>query len=250
MIADLQKASLLKRLSAYLLDMILLLIAVTGMALLLSSALGYDDYNASLKTVREKYETQYGVSFDADTTKLSEDELARHTEAFEAFSADEEVIYLYNMQFNLILLILSLSLLLAHLLLEFLLPLLFRNGQTVGKKIFGLALMRTDGVRVSSVALFTRTVLGKYTVETMVPLSILLLVIVGPLGLFGTIAVLAMLVLQAALLLGTKAHTCIHDLMAVTVVVELSSQMIFDSEEAMLEYRKRLHSERVEQTKS
>lgn len=250
MIADLQKASLLKRLSAYLLDMILLLIAVTGIALLLSSILGYDDYNASLKAARESYETQYGVSFDADLTELSEDELARYNEAYEAFSTDEEVIYLYNMQFNLILLILSLSLFLAHLLLEFFLPLLFRNGQTIGKKIFGLALMRTDGVRISSVALFTRTVLGKYTVETMVPLSILLLVIIGPLGLFGTIVVLAMLVLQLALLLGTKAHTCIHDLMAVTVEVELSSQMIFESEEAMLEYRKRIHAEQVERSKS
>lgn len=250
MIADLQKASLLKRFSAYLLDMILLLIAVTGIALLLSSVLGYDDYNASLKAARESYETQYGVSFDAELAELSEEELARYNEAYEAFSADEEVVYLYNMQFNLILLILSLSLFLAYLLLEFFLPLLFRNGQTIGKKIFGLALMRTDGVRISSVALFTRTVLGKYTVETMVPLSILLLVIVGPLGLLGTIVVLAMLVLQLALLLGTKAHTCIHDLMAVTVEVELSSQMIFESEEAMLEYRKRIHAEQVEHSKS
>jgi len=32
-------------------------------------------------------------------------------------------------------------------------PLLFKNGQTLGKKIFGVALMRNDGVRIGHVTL-------------------------------------------------------------------------------------------------
>ena len=38
----------------------------------------------------------------------------------------------------------------------------------------------------------------------------------------------------------------IHDKLAGTVTVDLASQMIFDSPEALLEYKKRLHAESTE----
>ena len=48
MIYDLQRASMWKRVSAWLLDAILLCIVTTLMALLLSTALNYDDYSQRL----------------------------------------------------------------------------------------------------------------------------------------------------------------------------------------------------------
>ena len=250
MIADLQKASLLKRLSAYLLDMILLLIAATGIALLFATALDYDSYRETLNAAKTEYADQYDVNLDKDYSEMTAEEKERYDDALEALNKDEKAMHAYGMMISLILLISSLSILLPYLLLEFFVPLLFRNGQTIGKKVFGIALMRTDSVRISSVALFARTLLGKCTLETMVPVAIVLMILMGSLGIEGTLILLAFLVLQIGLLIATKTHSCIHDLMAGTVVVELASQMIFDSEEAMLEYRKRLHSERVEQTKS
>jgi hypothetical protein len=64
MMLDLQKASVLKRVSAFLLDMILLLILITGFAFVLSLVTGYDGYNERLEAVEQEYEDKYGVSFD------------------------------------------------------------------------------------------------------------------------------------------------------------------------------------------
>lgn len=249
MILDLQKASMLKRVSAYILDVILLVIVVTGLALLLTTAFNYDSYQETLNAAKLSYAEQYGVDLNEDYSKMTAEEKERYDDALEALNKDEDAIHAYNMMLNLIFLISSLSIFLAFFLLEFLIPLFLRNGQTVGKKIFGLALMRNDGVRISSVALFARTVLGKYTIETMVPVAIVLMILMGSLGIEGTLVLLALLALQIGLLIATKTNSCIHDLMGGTVVVELSSQMIFESEEAMLEYRKRIHAEQVERSK-
>ena len=58
MIYDLQKAALLKRASAYLLDVILLLIVITGAAFGLSALLGYDTYVERLEGIYAEYEAE------------------------------------------------------------------------------------------------------------------------------------------------------------------------------------------------
>lgn len=95
--------------------------------------------------------------------------------------------------------------------------------------------MRVDGVKVTPFMMFVRTLLGKYTVETMIPVAIIVLILFGSGGIIG-ITVLGMLtILQIGLFVGTHNHTPIHDLFAQTVVVDLSSQIIFDTEAEMIE---------------
>ena len=248
MMLDLQKASVLKRVSAFLLDIILLLILITGFAFVMSVVTGYDGYNERLEAVEQAYEEKFGVSFDIseeEYNKMTEDQRKYFDEAYAEFAKDEDALYLYNMQFNLILMISTVSILLAYVVLELILPLVFKNGQTVGKKIFGIALMHTNGVRLSTLALFVRTVLGKFTLETMIPVYIFIMAVFGTLGLTGTIMLLLILVLQIGVILITKTNSCIHDLLANTVAVDLSSQMIFDSVDAMNEYKKKIHAEQV-----
>lgn len=250
---DFQKANMWKRISAALLDLILLVIAVVGFALLLSTVLNYNSYHDRLMAAYEKYEEIYGISLDMtaeEYEKLPKPEQTLYDMAVKEFSADKDVNYLYSMMFNYTLIITIFSFLLGYLLLEFFVPLLFKNGQTVGKKIFGIALMREDGVKITPFLLFARTVLGKYTLETMFPVLILTMIYFGAMGIVGTIAVLGLLVLNLILLFATKAHTPIHDKMAHTVAVDMASQMIFDSPEAMLEYKKRIHAESVEDMRS
>jgi uncharacterized RDD family membrane protein YckC len=252
MIFDLQKAPILKRASAWLLDFILLCILITGFAFALSAITGYDNYATALADAQRDYEQQYGVSFDiaqADFNALSQEEQDKINEAYAKFSEDEQVIYLYNVQLNLILLISSVSILLAYVLLEFVLPLIFGNGQTVGKKIFGIALMQTNGVKLSPLSLFARTVLGKYTLETMVPVFVLIMILFADLGLTGTIVLLLVLTLQIGLMIVTRTNSCIHDLLAGSVAVDLASQMIFDSESAMIEYKKSIHAEQAKEAR-
>lgn len=248
MISDLQKASMWKRISAAMFDVILLGIVVVGAAYLLSVVTGYDGYSQTVSEAYEKYEQQYGVVFELtqeEYAALSEDALARYNEAYDALCRDDAAMYAYNMLVNLTLMISSISILCGYLLIEFAVPLFFGNGQTLGKKIFGIALMRTDEICVSAPLLFIRTVLGKYTLETMIPVLICVMIYFNMAGLTAVLVLGAIALLQIVLIAATKTNSLIHDLLAKTVVVDFASQRIFGSEQELLEYKKKLHAERA-----
>ena len=130
--------------------------------------------------------------------------------------------------------------------LMFAVPLLLGNGQTVGKKVFSLGLIRKDGVRLNTMQLFARTLLGKFTIETMIPVYLVLMMFWGIMDMTGT-AVICALALAQLLCYGlTRTNGLIHDLLAGTAVVDISSQQIFGSEEELIEYKKRIHAEQAE----
>lgn len=245
---DLQKASIWKRISAFLFDMILLSIVAIGLAAVISSVVGYDTYSAELERHYTEYEEEYGIVFGLTAEayeSLTEEELANYEAAQKAMVADKEFLRVYNMTVNLTLVVTTVSILLAFLVMEFAVPMLFRNGQTLGKKVFGVGLMFTDGVKINSTSLLIRTFLGKYTIETMVPVLILLMIYFNSIGITGGLILILLLLLQTGLILATRNHSAIHDLLANTVAVDLASQMIFESEEEMLAYKKRIHAERA-----
>jgi len=249
--SDLQRANMWKRISAALFDSILLCIATIGLALLLSTIIGYDSYSSRLDQRYTYYEELYAISLsitEAEYNALPEEEANQYDTALKELSSDTEVSYLYSMMINLTLLIVTFSILFAYLLLEFFVPLLFGNGQTVGKKVFGIGVMRKDGIRLSSVLLFARTILGKFTVETMVPVLIFIMIYFQYLGIGGLAVIGILFFIQIVLLAASHARTPIHDLLAQTVTVDLASQMIFDSSEALLAYKQALHTQEVNRT--
>ena len=248
MIYDLQKASLLKRASAWILDMILLLVLVTGVASVLSAALQFGSYTQAVADCQEKYESQYGVKFELTQEEydgLTQQEQQKLEEAYAQFAQDPDAIYNYNMVVSLSMVILSLSVLLGFLGLEFAVPLLFGNGQTVGKKVFGIAVIKQNGVRVNAVTMFVRTVLGKFTFEAMLPLLILLMMVLGLIGVVGPGVIFALLLVELVIMITSKTNATIHDKLAQTVAVDMASQLIFGSEEELIAYKQRLHEEKV-----
>ena len=259
MIYDLQKASMWKRISAFLCDMILFCIVAVGIALLLATLFGIDAQQNKMVALCSQYAEDYGLNefmtkeeldgalsisltqerYDA----LTEAQQAKFNQASEALFQNEDYLYTYGMVNQLILLVLTFSIFITYLILEFAVPLLFKNGQTLGKKIFGVAVMRMDGVKISPIILLIRTALGKYAVETMIPVFVLLSVVFGTAGIVTVILLLLLALTQVALLLFTQARTPLHDMLAGTVTVDFASQMIFDSPEDLLEYKKKLHAE-------
>lgn len=249
MIYDLQKASIWKRASAYIFDFILLGIVAIGIGFLLSLVLGYDSQIESMEKAYVKYEEKYDIDLNISTSdyeKLSDEEKAIYETANKEFSSDPEIARVYNLLVNLTLIIVTFGILISYLLLEVLVPQLFKNGQTLGKKVFGVAVMRADGVKLSLSLLFIRTVLGKFTIETMFPLLLLMMVFVGALDVVGVIVVLLLAILQIVALIASKTNSAIHDLISGTVTVDLASQMIFESPEELMEYKKRIHAEAAE----
>lgn len=243
-----RKASFLKRFGAGLLDAILLCILATAIAFVLSYAFGYDSYSNELNEAYNEYELEYGVKFGITAEEfelLSDDEKLAYQAASEAVSANEELIYTYNMVVSLSVLIVTLSLLISVIALEFVVPLILKNGQTVGKKVFALCLLRTDCVKVSNFQLFVRSVFGKFTIELMVPIYVLIMLIFGASGLAGLVIVFGLLFAEIVIISATQANSLIHDLIASTAVVDMSLQRIFNSSEELIEYKNKLHAERV-----
>ena len=248
MINDLQKANLWKRIAAWMFDAILTGTLAVGLTFLLSLALGYDGYSATVENAYAHYEEQYAVTFDVTQEEYQEmtaDKRQNYENAYSALTADEEAMYAYNMMLNLTMVMTTGGILLAILALEYVVPLLFENGQTLGKKIFGLGVIRSDGVKMNNMQLFVRTVLGKFTIETMIPLYLLMMIFWGIAGLGGTLVILGLLLAQIVIMAVTKTDSLIHDLLAGTAVVDISSQMIFRSTEDLIAYQKKVAAERA-----
>lgn len=246
MIYDLQKASLLKRVSAYILDVILLLVLVTGVAFVLSAVLNFNHWNQAVNDSYAKYEDQFGIRLDitqTDYEAMPPEEQAVYDAAFEALNADQEALRAYNMLVNITLTIVTLSILLAYLGLEFVVPLLFGNGQTVGKKVFGIGLIKNNGVKINAVSLFIRTVLGKFAIETMIPVLMIMMMLLGTIGILGPVIVIGIWLVQLVMLITSPTNSLIHDALSHTVAVDLSSQLIFGSESELIAYKQRCHEE-------
>ena len=188
------------------------------------------------------------LSLQIDLQKFSpatDEEKQQLEEAYRAVGQDEEATYAYQMTIRLTILMVSLGILLGCLIWEVLIPALLKDGQTLGKKIFSLGVMRSDGVRLGGVQLFVRSILGKYTVEIMIPVLVAMILYFGSTGLPGTLLILGLALVNGCLFLFTYAHTPIHDLLAGTVVVDLPSQRIFPTREDMIAFKERMAAEKA-----
>ena len=238
---DLQRASLLKRFSAYIVDMMALVCVVTLLALCQSSILGYGNYSRRMEQIYEEYEK---IGLVEITEELTEEEIAKYNAAVDLFNNDEEARLVYSKVINLTLIIATVSIAVSYAVLELLVPLWLKNGQTFGEKIFGIALMRIDGVQVTPFMMFVRTMLGKCVVGTMIPVLLLLMMMLGAnIGMTGLLIIGLILLAQVILLFATRNRSALHDMLACTVAVDMQSQRIFDSPEARMEYIKRVSAE-------
>ncbi len=249
---DLQKASVLKRIAAFIFDAMMIMIAFSVLAALLSWMTGYNAYSKKYEDIRLSYEKEYGITMDISAEEyeaLPDETKARYEAADAALKEDEGALHAYGMMFNLSVLICVLGLLFSFLALELLIPAILGNGQTLGKKMFGIGVMQYNGVKLSGAALFVRAILVKYTVETMIPVLIFLSVMLSSAGPVAVMLAASIPILQIALLATTKSRLVLHDVISSTVAVDLASQLIFPTEQDRVEYEKRIAAERAREQK-
>jgi len=243
LVADLQKADVWKRVAAWLLDIMLFCLLVVGVGALLSLTLDYDGKLQRYESRYNGYIEQYALQ-DADlNAPANEEEQQRIEQAGEAMYKDTELMGLRTLVTNLMLIIATFSVLVSVLVLEFAVPLILKNGQTVGKKVFSLGVVRVDSVQLGAFQLFVRAVLGKFTVEIMLPAYAVVLGLFGGMPLAAVIIIGGLGVGQIICIAATKYNCALHDQMSGTAVVDIASQRVFKSSAELLEYTKRIHAE-------
>ena len=285
---ELRKIGIVKRASAWLLDAILLAVLATGFMYVVSLICHFEReqklanaYYAEWEDYRKEYiggvAAYYGFTYeeseDGETYTLTKGEAPASLEdVVDALSSDENraespamteayekyllltpadtVDLQIQLVYNLLFMMVSIGILLAYVCLEFIVPTILKNGQTIGKKVFGICLVRPDCVKITNISLFARTILGKFAIETMFPILLVFLFIFGGLGMLAVILLLALFILNTVLFFATKNRTPIHDIFAGTVVVDMKLQMIYESPEDLIAKKELLHNEYVENLKS
>ena len=184
---------------------------------------------------------KYGLSFDIseeEYEKLEDGKKQIYDEANKAFLKDPRTGTAFRNLLVLAITNVGVSLLVADVIIYFIVPLLLKNGQTLGKKCFGLAVIRTNGVKITPPVLLIRSIIGQFAMETIVPLTIVAMMLLGSLGFVGTISLVLFAVLEIGVMIYTKTNSSIHDLLTDSVVVDMSSQQIFETQEERTEYDK------------
>ncbi len=245
---DLQKANMGKRISAFVFDLIVTLTLTVAFGTVISFVTRYDAHYQACLGIISDYEEKYGVSYNIDEneyTSLSDEGKQNYEALLDAISADPDFRYHDRYYFSLTLVIISLGIFLAVITVNFIVPLILKDGKTLGKKIFGLGVMRVDHVRVTPVIMFIRTFLGKYTLETMIPVLLALMIYFGLIGFVGSFVIMGMLILQIVCMAVSKTNSCIHDLFAGTVVIDFPTQKIYETREEMIAAKEKAAAEKA-----
>ena len=230
---DILKAGLLKRFSSFLLDFILLVLLSALFIWMLGVITNYNWYNTRLINAYERYETKHSVSFsitEGEYNSYTDEEKLAYDNAYRDLYGDENAVSDYRRVTVLTFFNTLMGVFLSFLILEFIIPLILKNGITIGKKIFGLKVMRRKGYRINWVTLFIRTFTGKYLIETALPLFLFLLCLFSPSAIIPLIAV-AIFISDILLLFCTPLHLALHDLVSSTVVVDSSCRIYEKSED-------------------
>lgn len=247
MIYDLQKASILKRISAWLLDFICVCILAVGVAALVMVIAKFDNTYQSYADIIDSYSEEYGIDLRKTLPEdATGDQKALYQTAYADFAKDADANVLYLRIISVIFMAVTLGLFFARLITEFIIPLCLKNGQTVGKKVFSIGVMQVTGVRITPFILFVRGILGKYTVETMIPLLLILMFFMNIGGLVMLMVLAAILILQLVLVIATKNNSLIHDALSSTVTIDMQTQMVFDTKADMISYKEQVSQAEAE----
>lgn len=239
---DIQKAPVTKRIGAFLLDFMLMVILIVFAISLIASAMNVDKHIENIKVItdeieenKEYYEEKYQLKLDIteeEFNAMTDEEKIACNEAFAKMYEETGLTKLRNKVISLNILAVTCGALIVVILTEILVPALMKHGRTLGKRVFGLALMRKDCVKIHPAQMVARALIGKFTICLMLPIYALLFF--GLSSMIGKVILVAVIGVQLIVMGLTKNNAALHDLIAATVVVDYDSQMIYDSEEELL----------------
>lgn len=179
-------ASVLNRIMSGLLDFILTVVLATGFFSLISRVLNYDDISNQLMGKYVEYgvyieDDNGGYQYNGHTYSIVVD-TTTYNEVKERFNNDAVAVNLEYKSETCAFASISTGCLLSLIVIDFVLPLLFKNGRTIGGIMMKVGLISKKGIKISNVQLFARCIIGRYIIETIIP--IILWALYGVVGVF------------------------------------------------------------------
>ena len=224
-----------RRLAAWLLDLILIATLSVGFMLLTSLAVSYDKQQNKLFDYYRTHEVL--VMDDKNNEVFCKSEDATCQKNWQEFAKDKDAIAQYNKVNELTVVILTVGVFSSLLVTHFIVPLILKDGRTVGKRIMGISLISTDEIRVNTNQMFIRFLMGEFLVTYMIPIILIFTAMISGGGLFYTLTALAIMVANILCLIFTKNRQNLSDLIGKTIAVDTASQIICDTKEELSELK-------------
>lgn len=152
------------------------------------------------------------------------------TKQNEVFGKDEVAVSTYNKIVKYRIGFYAISSFLALLIINIVFPLIFKNGQTLGKKVFKLGLVSKKGIKVNFANIGLRFLIGIFAFEVF---PFMLYLAVSNVYTIGLLLGMALSFVNFCLFIFTKNHVMVHDYVGGTVVVDLHTTIVFNSVEEM-----------------
>lgn len=221
------KPKTIHRLAAFLIDAIVFVILFTGVLYLISLIMDFDAHYALLQEEykkvgylifneeKEKWEflTSTAPNYEEVTKLVTENKVIM-----------EELFFVNSFSVKSPLIAIAIVLLVV----EFIIPLILRNGQTIGMKVFSIGLISNTGIAISPIQLFARCFIGKMAVLGIIPaLGILYIFLNYSGGLLGSLIVLVIYGINLFLLIRSKNNTGIQDLIANVIPVDAKETIFY-----------------------
>lgn len=224
-------AKISTRIGAFILDIILFVVLFTGVLYLFSLIANTQQYIDILNEEYIRIGYKYFDEAKQEYVFISE-EAANFKEVIELYNASE-IIAENNAKLNVLVLNGPLiSIVVCSLIFDLLIPLLLKNGQSIGMKVFNIGLLSKSEIAVTPMQVVLRCLLGKITVNKVVPYLALFLVMFAPTGaFFGLLVFLIIFIGNLVLLCSTKNHTGIADIIASVYPVDASQTVFYKTHE-------------------
>lgn len=225
----------INRIAAFIIDAILLVILLTGILYLSSVVFHYDAHLAALES---EYIKEGFLVLNPETNKyeyLSET-ASNYQVVLESIKNNKIIIseqnflnsYTSQAPIACIAIVLFIT--------EFIVPLFLGNGQTVGMKVFKIALISNNNIKISPLQLFARCLIGKIAILGVIPMFGVSFILFNPTGgLLGTLIIIVILIIQITAIMKNKNHAGIQDIIAQVYPVNYSETVIYRNKKELQE---------------
>lgn len=211
-----------RRFGAFIVDLCLVIVVTVLIALPLRGISGYATTSDSMNAIFDRIASKHGVDINMTNQQynaLPDEEKLAVDAALLEISEDEEAAELYTKTVRLLMIVVFSSLLVSVVLLELVLPLVFKNGQTIGKKLMRLKVERRDETPLNFVTMLLRSITGKFFIDYALPVFFFLSFVYANAGRTPLTGLLMLELGQIVCIVATKERRAIHDVIAGTRVV-------------------------------